>query len=403
MNADHFIAVQAGLFEHFENGEMTPTMFACYSVVLYQADYETGFWRGSAPKIEAAWGGQIGERSIQDALKKLCEKGYLKSFHKKGRRGNYIVAINKYLIRFGKNKGLRLNADQTLDLEHPVYESPPESPSNHQGTDTDSQNLDLAGTSICPENGQASVHPDRSIGAASVPPTAVRTLDSPRDHRRITEGSPHLTAGIPDSSRLSQTVPNEEKPSRPSNQPDSTSAKGRKQRWLVGRVSTLVSHEKSIIICATEKERRALYELEHQYGTLLLLLAFYHFLERERGFDDLKFPIAMFVGEVTHWTARALEFVAAVESFSERNPDVLIPIKDLAELHSYPSGRQSLVLLLFLSIIEARKHDYSEGRFHLTAVEDFLKSDDPIVLQVAWEECVAEAQISALTIAESNA
>src|SRR5258708_6015065 len=99
-------------------------MANCFTVVLGQADYATGLWKGSAAKIFAAWGGQLSLRTIQDALSALYGGGYLKSFHKHGQRGNYYVAINKYLVKTGRRKGYVLNASATTVPESPVYELP---------------------------------------------------------------------------------------------------------------------------------------------------------------------------------------------------------------------------------------------------------------------------------------
>ena len=119
---EHFIRLKVGLLEHCEDGRMTPTMMNVYVVVLGQADYGTGFWKGSAAKVFAAWGAQLSLRTIQRALEALCQEGYLKSFHTPGQRHNYPVAINKYLIKFGKHKGYWLNASATTVPENPVYE-----------------------------------------------------------------------------------------------------------------------------------------------------------------------------------------------------------------------------------------------------------------------------------------
>jgi len=119
---EHFIRLRVGLLEHYEDGRMTPTMMNVHVIVLGQADYETGFWKGSAAKIFSAWGGQLSLRTIQRALEALYGGGYLKSFHKPGQRHNYPVAINKYLIKTGKHKGYWLNASATTVPQNAVYE-----------------------------------------------------------------------------------------------------------------------------------------------------------------------------------------------------------------------------------------------------------------------------------------
>jgi hypothetical protein len=125
---DFFIPVPGFVFNDFEDGRLTPTMLAVYCVVLRQADFETGLWGGSAPKAHAGLGGQLSIRAVQESLKKLCDAGYLKSFHKAGKHGNYIVAIDGYRVRFGSRKGEILDAHSTLDPRQPTYRSSAETP-----------------------------------------------------------------------------------------------------------------------------------------------------------------------------------------------------------------------------------------------------------------------------------
>lgn len=119
---EHFVRLKVGMLEHVEDGAVTPAMLSVYAIILWQADYETGFWKGSAPKLQAAWCGNLSLRTIQRALEALCDQGYLRSFHTPGQRHNYLVAINKYLIKSGKYMGYWLNASATTVPERPVYE-----------------------------------------------------------------------------------------------------------------------------------------------------------------------------------------------------------------------------------------------------------------------------------------
>src|SRR5208337_2201929 len=121
---DFFIPVQKELFLKVEDGELTLNEFSCYVWLLHQADYETGLWRGSAPRLAAALGGQLSEDIFKTTLRGLREKGLLKSFHKPGTKGNYWIAIHKYVIRFGKRAGLLLNALATEDPKKPIYYKP---------------------------------------------------------------------------------------------------------------------------------------------------------------------------------------------------------------------------------------------------------------------------------------
>lgn len=118
---EHFVRLKVGMLEHVEGGDVTPAMLSVYVIVLWQADYQTGFWKGSAAKVQAAWCARISLRNIQRALEALCDQGYLKSFHAHGQRHNYPVAIHKYLIKSGVHKGYWLNASATTAPGSPVY------------------------------------------------------------------------------------------------------------------------------------------------------------------------------------------------------------------------------------------------------------------------------------------
>jgi hypothetical protein len=119
-NRDFYIPLPAEIFSDFCQ-RLTPTVWSVLSTIYRQVNFETGFWHGSAAKVAAAWGGQLAKRTIQRALDRLNELGYIKSFHVPGRRGNYEVAIDGYAIRFGPLDGQSLDAANTTDPNHPVY------------------------------------------------------------------------------------------------------------------------------------------------------------------------------------------------------------------------------------------------------------------------------------------
>ena len=118
---DFFIAVPAEWYTAMTESRLTPPMWCVYSMVLRQVDFETSVWWGTAFRIYKDWGGQIHLRTVQDNLAKLCESGALKSFHERNARGAYPVLVHGYKIRFGLRKGLRLNAEATVDPSNPVY------------------------------------------------------------------------------------------------------------------------------------------------------------------------------------------------------------------------------------------------------------------------------------------
>src|SRR5262249_3746607 len=96
--------------------------FGIYALIHVQADYRTGIWRGSAPRIVATAPRGASLRQVQRALEHLEELGYLKSFRLHGTRGNTPYLIDKFTVRSGALKGQRLNAAKTESWQHPVYE-----------------------------------------------------------------------------------------------------------------------------------------------------------------------------------------------------------------------------------------------------------------------------------------
>jgi hypothetical protein len=118
---DFFIPFDGHLFTDMKDRRLTPTEFCVYSMLLRHLDFETGIWTGSAYWIYVGWGGQLSHRTIQDSLKRLGDKGLIKSFHRRGQRNDYAVAIHNYHVRFGKWKGCKLDASATTDPRQPFY------------------------------------------------------------------------------------------------------------------------------------------------------------------------------------------------------------------------------------------------------------------------------------------
>ena len=120
-NPNFFVGFPGRLYTAF-NQELTPAAWCVLSLIYFQADFETGFWKGSADKIVAGWSGKLGgRRTVQRVLNLLRKSGYIKSFHAAGHRGNYLVAIEGYVVRFGPRKWQVLDAAQTTSPDHPVY------------------------------------------------------------------------------------------------------------------------------------------------------------------------------------------------------------------------------------------------------------------------------------------
>lgn len=99
--------------EHVAKGWMDEVMYLAYCVILRQADFETGVWRGSAERLAAAclWSKSKANR----ALNRLVAGHYISSKHVPDVRGNYDVLINNFVPTVGSMKGKKLRRTKTVD------------------------------------------------------------------------------------------------------------------------------------------------------------------------------------------------------------------------------------------------------------------------------------------------
>jgi len=120
---ERYVPIRPGIAEHLLRGDISAFEFGVYVIVHLQANYSTGIWRGSAPRIlnSAPRGAKL--REIQRALEHLAELNLLKHFHKHGQRGNFPFLINKFTVRSGALMGMRLNACKSESWQSPVYEA----------------------------------------------------------------------------------------------------------------------------------------------------------------------------------------------------------------------------------------------------------------------------------------
>jgi hypothetical protein len=135
---ENYVPIRPGILEHLLRGDISAFEFGVYAIIHLQADYGTGIWRGSAPRIlnSAPRGAKL--REIQRALEHLTEKGLLKHFHTHGQRGNFPFLINKFTVRSGALKGTRLNADKSESWQAAVYE-----PCAHDDAHDDAQDAPI--------------------------------------------------------------------------------------------------------------------------------------------------------------------------------------------------------------------------------------------------------------------
>jgi hypothetical protein len=117
-----FLALRSGIFDHLNQSRFTANDWMVYTILLRQCDWQSGRWNGNAYRIRAAVGNSLTIRQIQHAMRRLVEKGYTKTFHKQGAKGNYFVLIHKYRVCVGNLKGKVLNALKSDSYTRPLYE-----------------------------------------------------------------------------------------------------------------------------------------------------------------------------------------------------------------------------------------------------------------------------------------
>ena len=116
-----FCILRGGVLDHLITGRLGFFELGLYVIVHLQADFRTGIWWGSAPKLHASAPAGTSLREVQRGLQRLAKIGFLRPFHKHGARGNYPVLINKYDIKVGALKGKRLNAWESESWKNPRY------------------------------------------------------------------------------------------------------------------------------------------------------------------------------------------------------------------------------------------------------------------------------------------
>jgi hypothetical protein len=138
---ERYVPIRPGIMEHLLRGDISALEFGVYVMVHLQADFSTGIWRGSAPRIlnSAPRGADL--RQVQRAIEHLSKIGLLKAFSVQGKRGNYPVLINKFTVRSGALSGMRLNASKSLSWQHPVYEPCADSDAESDAQDAPSQEV----------------------------------------------------------------------------------------------------------------------------------------------------------------------------------------------------------------------------------------------------------------------
>jgi hypothetical protein len=123
MNRGGFAIIRGGILDHLVSGKIGFFELGLYATIHLQADFKTGVWWGSSPKLLAAAPSGTSLRDVQRGLQTLVEIGFLRTFRIHGARGNYPVLIDKYDVRTGALSGTRLNAAKSESWRKPLYES----------------------------------------------------------------------------------------------------------------------------------------------------------------------------------------------------------------------------------------------------------------------------------------
>lgn len=119
---DGFLQIRRGIEEHLLKGSLSYCDLGIFVTILLQANYRTGQWWGSAPRLAATATRGASLRNIQRSIEHLETLGFLKVFREgQGTRGNYGVLINKFEPTIGKHKGKRLCAAISTDYDNPAY------------------------------------------------------------------------------------------------------------------------------------------------------------------------------------------------------------------------------------------------------------------------------------------
>src|SRR5215470_2571744 len=95
-----FIKIRRGIQEHLVSGRIGVAEVGAYLIMHLQANFETGVWVGSAPRLLATAPRGRSLRDMQRAIERLAEISFIRVFHEQGQRGNYPVLIHKYEPQF---------------------------------------------------------------------------------------------------------------------------------------------------------------------------------------------------------------------------------------------------------------------------------------------------------------
>ena len=113
--------LRRGILDHLTSGKMPVLYLSPYTILQLQASPDSGIVFTNARILEVTY--NFNSRFIRRALERLEETSYIKRFSTPGSSKPYPVLINKFLVTVGASSGMYLNAIDTVDPEHPIYET----------------------------------------------------------------------------------------------------------------------------------------------------------------------------------------------------------------------------------------------------------------------------------------
>jgi len=97
-----FVALPHTVYNAYNDGEITPSMFDALLWLHRKADWATGKVKKVTAKFMVAdHGKRFTERAYQDALKNCHDCGWITSHHVRGEKGWYWVTLHNYVARTG--------------------------------------------------------------------------------------------------------------------------------------------------------------------------------------------------------------------------------------------------------------------------------------------------------------
>ena len=110
-----------GLLDHVKKGRLSLVDNGLHDILCQLADPETGYVWTNATDLASRC--NYSRKFIQQYLRRLERKGYIKRFAVRRSKKHYPLLINSFECTRGAHSGKRLNAIKTIDWRVPVYDS----------------------------------------------------------------------------------------------------------------------------------------------------------------------------------------------------------------------------------------------------------------------------------------